>query len=386
MSTSSFDRWQSLTVGLYMSLVGYAVLAGIPVLSSSWVNLLNFTEVQVGRVAGADLGGLAFGAIIASALITHISRRLLVVASVTGAVAANCACIFCSDYTTTLILRFLAGSASGVFTGIAVATLGGRSSPTHAFNYLLFAFAFVQGAELYFLPKLSIQEIYLAFGISYLPVLLCLHWIPESKDRQDIAVQSPKNLDLDDTPKKPVLSLTLFLVAMAFTYINIGAYWTYIELAASDALLDSEWVSSLLVWASLASLLGCFVATVISDRLGVTRPLLLTLIIQGISVSVLALGISEPIFFVSLLSFNFLWIFIDVYQMGSIARFDPTGRFAALMPAAQGVGQMIGPNIAATVLAVNGGYGGVFIMCGCASIIAYLLYQSAFQRLSSRPS
>ena len=385
MSASSFDRWQSLTVGLYMSLVGYAVLAGIPVLSSSWNNLLHFTEVQVGRVAGADLGGLAVGAVVASALITRVPRRILVVAAVVGAVAANCACIFYSDYTTTLILRFLAGSASGVFTGIAVATLGGRSSPTHAFNYLLFAFAFVQGAELYFLPKLSMEGIYLAFGISYLPVLLCLHWVPEPTDEQDITVHSADTPDLNDTPENQALPLMLFLVAMAFTYINIGAYWTYIELAASDASLDSQWVSSLLVWASLASLLGCFVATVISDRLGVARPLLVTLIIQGTSVSMLALGINEPIFFASLFSFNFLWIFIDVYQMGSIARFDPTGRFAALMPAAQGAGQMIGPNIAATVLAFGGGYGGVFIMCGCASIIAYLLYQSAFQRLSSTP-
>lgn len=384
MSTSSFDRWQSLTVGLYMSLVGYAVLAGIPVLSSSWNSLLGYTEVQVGRVAGADLGGLAFGAVMASALITRVSRRVLVVISVMGAIAANFACIFYSDYAATLVLRFLAGSASGVFTGIAVATLGGRSSPTHAFNYLLFAFAFVQGAELYFLPKFSMEEIYLAFGVSYLPVLLCLHWIPESKEEQDITVQSGNTPDLDDTPEKPALPLILFLVAMALTYINIGAYWTYIELAASDALLDSKWVSSLLVWASLASLLGCFVATVISDRLGVARPLLVTLIIQGASVSMLALGINEPIFFISLFSFNFLWIFIDVYQMGSIARFDPSGRFAALMPAAQGAGQMIGPNAAATVLAFNGGYGGIFIMCGCASIIACVLYQSAFQRLSGR--
>jgi predicted MFS family arabinose efflux permease len=229
------------------------------------------------------------------------------------------------------------------------------------------------------------EGIYLAFGISYLPLLLCLHWVPEPTEEQDIAVHSVNTPDLGHTPENPALPLILFLIAMAFTYINIGAYWTYIELAASDASLDSEWVSSLLVWASLASLLGCFVATVISDRLGVARPLLVTLIIQGTSVSMLALGINEPIFFASLFSFNFLWIFIDVYQMGSIARFDPTGRFAALMPAAQGAGQMIGPNIAATVLAFEGGYGGVFIMCGCASIIAYLLYQTAFQRLSSTP-
>ena len=384
MSKSSFDRWQSLTVGLYMSLVGYAVLAGIPVLSSSWNNLLNFTEVQVGRVAGADLGGLAFGAVIASTLITQVSRRVLVVASVLGAVATNFACIFYSDYSTTLILRFLAGMASGVFTGVAVATLGGRSSPTHAFNYLLFAFAFVQGAELYFLPKLSMDGIYLAFGLSYLPILLCLHWIPEPEGPGKGIDPSDSDVSPSESASRPALSLTLFLVAMGFTYVNIGAYWTYIELAASSASLDSEWVSSLLVWASLASLLGCLLATVISDRVGVARPLLVTLIIQGTSVSMLALGINELIFFASLFSFNFLWIFIDVYQMGSIARFDPTGRFAALMPAAQGLGQMIGPNIAATILALNGGYAGIFIICGCASVIACSLYQTAFKRLRDK--
>ncbi len=39
-----------------MALVGYGVLVGIPVVSAAWVELLGFTEVQVGRVVGADLG------------------------------------------------------------------------------------------------------------------------------------------------------------------------------------------------------------------------------------------------------------------------------------------------------------------------------------------
>jgi len=39
-----------------MTLVGYAVLVGVPVISTAWVELLGFTEEQVGRVAGADRG------------------------------------------------------------------------------------------------------------------------------------------------------------------------------------------------------------------------------------------------------------------------------------------------------------------------------------------
>jgi hypothetical protein len=48
-----FDDWRSLTIGIYMALVGYAVMVGLPVISTSWVNNLGFTEEQVGRIAGA---------------------------------------------------------------------------------------------------------------------------------------------------------------------------------------------------------------------------------------------------------------------------------------------------------------------------------------------
>ena len=39
-----------------MALVGYGVLGGIPVISTAWIELLGFIDVQVGRVADADFG------------------------------------------------------------------------------------------------------------------------------------------------------------------------------------------------------------------------------------------------------------------------------------------------------------------------------------------
>ena len=116
-SGSSFDRWQSLAVGLYMSIAGYSVLAGIPVISSAWSKLLGFSEVQVGRVAGADLGGLSVGAVLAALLVARWDRRRLLLAAIAGVIAANLACVFVQGYAATLLLRFLAGSASGVVTG-----------------------------------------------------------------------------------------------------------------------------------------------------------------------------------------------------------------------------------------------------------------------------
>jgi MFS family permease len=108
-----FDGWRSVTIGIYMALAGYGVLVGIPVISTAWVSLLGFTEVQVGRVAGADLGGFSLGAVIASAFVARINRRLLVLGAAAVAIAANLLCMAMTSYEETLALRFLAGIGSG---------------------------------------------------------------------------------------------------------------------------------------------------------------------------------------------------------------------------------------------------------------------------------
>jgi len=379
---SAFDRRQSLAVGLYMSIVGYSVLAGIPVISTAWTTLLGFSETQVGRVAGADLGGLSAGAVLAALLVARWNRRVLLVAAVAGAIAANIACVYVQDYAGTLVLRFLAGTASGVVTGIAVATLGGRTKAARAFNYLLFSFAFVQAGEMYLLPRMSMEQIYLFFAISYLPVLFFLRSVPAQPDpvvSRTLATESAPVITRGEGV--PALIPWLCLLAMALTYVNIGAYWTYIELAAADAGLDGDWVGSVLIWVSFFAVLGCLVATVISDRFGLARPLLVTLLLHAATAAMLVSGIDEPRFFVSLYAFNFLWIFIDVYQMGSVANLDGNGRFASLMPAAQGLGQIVGPNIAASLLAFGAGYSGVFLMCAAASTAACAVYAMAYARL-----
>ncbi len=95
----------------------------------------------------------------------------------------------------------------------------------------------------------------------------------------------------------------------------------------------------------------------------------------------LANGITDTKFLASVFMFNFLWIFIDVYQMSTVANVDHSGRFASLMPAAQGLGQILGPNIAATILAFGLGYGAVFVMCACASLTGMLVYAFMYLRL-----
>jgi hypothetical protein len=185
----------------------------------------------------------------------------------------------------------------------------------------------------------------------------------------------------------PAYAPWLVLGAIVATYINIGAYWTYIELAAADRTIstaDGDWVGQVLVWSSFLSIVGCLFATITSNRFGLARPLLVTLVTHSIVVGMLVGGINNVNILVSVFMFNFLWIFVDVYQMATIANIDYSGRFASLMPAAQGLGQLIGPNAAATVLAYGFGYRGIFILCASATMTAMLLYATMYLRLLRR--
>jgi len=365
------DDWKSLIIALYMVLVGYGVLVGIPVISTAWVTKLGFTEVEVGRVAGMDLGGLAAGSVFTAWIIQKVNRRILVFFGIIIAVAANALCIRYVDYDTVLYLRFLSGFGSGIYTSVAVAVFGMSIRPALAYNLMLFSFAFSQALEMQVLPQLSMNGIYTAFIVCFLITIPFLGWLqsyPVSKNNDQTHAQPQRK------NKKLSLVPWVCLFAIFLTYINIGAYWTYIELAALDANTDADLVGSTLVWASFCSLLGCFIATLLSNRFGLIRPLLIALITMATGVGLLSFGITEPKFLMSVFTFNILWIFTDVYQMGSLANFDHGGRYSAYLPASQGLGQIVGPNLAASILSFNLGYESVFMMCWAAAMLAMVIY------------
>jgi predicted MFS family arabinose efflux permease len=361
-----------------MALLGYAVVVGIPVISSAWVNLLGFTEVEVGRVAGADLGGMSLGSLLAALFLNRINRRLIVLAGIILAVGANGLCMVYLEYDYVLWLRGIAGIGSGIYTSVALATLGGTARPARAFNMMLFAFAFTQAAEMQILPQMSMNGIYMLFISLYLISIPFLKWVPSKaahrEDQVELDVEEAENKHHFERKYMPAYVPWVCLAAIFFTYINIGTYWVYIELAAVNAGVNAEFVGNMLVWASFMSLCGCLVATLISDRLGLIRPLLVTLTVAAFSVGMMIGNVSEFNFVTSVFMFNFLWIFVDVYQMGAMSNYDPTGKHVALIPGAQGVGQIVGPNIAATLLSYELGYDSVFMFCAAASLIGMLIY------------
>ena len=72
-----------------MTLGGYSVLVALPAINGAWVEQLGFSEVQVNRVASADLLGLFIGAVMTSVLIKRWDRQRLTYLGIALAILAS---------------------------------------------------------------------------------------------------------------------------------------------------------------------------------------------------------------------------------------------------------------------------------------------------------
>ena len=374
--TNPFDERGPFLLSLFMTLVGYSVLVALPAINGAWVDQLGFSEVEVNRVASADLLGLFIGAVLTSALIKRRNRQRLTYLGIALAIIANALCTQYVDYETTLALRFIAGLGSGFYTAVAVAGLGAHSKPREAFNWMLLAFAVSQFLELQLIPHLSMNGIYMFFIATYVVTLPFVRLIPKtSPSVQSAAATQPTE---NDSETRPRLLAWVGIAAIVIAYINIGAYWSNIELAAESAGLDGNWAAQVIAWCVLLSFVGCFTAMWVLKRFDYDRPLLFTFVLMVVAVGLLAVQVTAALFVFSVAMFNFLWIFIDVYQMGGVSVADRSGSAAAFIPGAQGLGQTIGPFAASVMLDIGWGFDGVFILCALASATALLIYMAIY--------
>ena len=371
--TNPFDARGPFLLSLFMTLVGYSVLVALPAINGAWVDQLGFTDVQVNRVASADLLGLFIGAVLTSLLIRTWNRQRLTYLGIALAIAANGLCTQYVDYQMTLLLRFVAGLGAGFYTAVAVAGLGANSKPREAFNWMLLAFAVSQFLELQLIPHLTMNGIYVFFIATYVVTLPFVRLIPRS------APPAPASEPVA-TGQRPSLLAWVGIGAIVIAYVNIGAYWSNIELAAEAAGLDGDWAAQVIAWCVLLSFGGCFTAMWILKKFDYDRPLLFTFSLMVLAVGLLAVEFTAALFVFSVAMFNFLWIFIDVYQMGGVSVADRSGSAAAFIPGAQGLGQTAGPFAASVMLDLGWGFDGVFVLCALASAAALLVYTLIYLR------
>jgi predicted MFS family arabinose efflux permease len=146
---------------------------------------------------------------------------------------------------------------------------------------------------------------------------------------------------------RPVL---LALAGCFLFYVNIGAYWTYIERIGAAAGLGLSAVSNGLGFGTAASMLGVFFASWLGDRRGYLGPIAASAVGVLIAVALLLGRLHLTAYVVSAVVYGIVWNVSMTYQYGAVNVVDRSRRGVALAPAFHDAGGAVGPALAALVV------------------------------------
>ena len=395
-----YDQRSEIWSSIAVAIVGWAVFMGLPIMVGALVEFRGFTEEQVGYLASADLGGMFASSIIVSRYVAKMDRRFWVMVGIGIAIAADIFAIYSHNFGSMMAIRIVAGIGAGFCYSIALANLSATTEAARNFSLLIFALVAVNFFELYSLEIISdhwgVSGIFTTYIIINLICLMAWPFLPRGKF-SDPHVRRESEAEFSAAPGRvagngdsttpgfnlPLLG-SLCLAAITSFYVMVGAFWAYIERMGVTAGFDDNFIAAALSITTLLSLAGCLIAYRISRKNGQSKPLLAAPLL--IAVVLVWLGMQPVAFtFVAVLTiYQLLWNGVDIFQLGTISNIDHSGRFIALVPAAQGLGQTIGPSLAGYMVGLGFGYGAVMNICAAAALCTTLIYAFVYAELKRK--
>jgi len=315
----------------------------------------------------------------------RVDWRCYVGAALALSAAFNLLCAPFHSVVALCCLRFAAGFASGATYASSLTLLSRNAEPARGFSILILLQVLANAIVLALFPLLNVRwgpaGIFMAIAGVLLASLAVVPLLP----RRDSAakVQLPARATQHRSHFAVPLLPALCLMAVALFYVTIGSYWAYAERMGMGFGISMEEVHWLLSAGVLLSAAACLSARAVAHRIGQSRALLLALSMLATTLLIHGMVPTPTMFVVTLAVLQLCWNFIDIFQLGTLAILDPSGRAAALVPAAQGAALAAGPAAAGFVLRLGKGYTAVLLLAGFMSAMAAVIYAVVYRRYRS---
>ncbi len=377
------DSLVAIAAAVMISFVGNAVVMGMPLMVGALADFLHFSEQQVGWMASADLGGMFLASLFTAAVVSRVNRRHLATLGILVAIAANYLSTQFQAFDSLVMVRVMAGFGGGICYSTGIACLAITRKTGRNFSIMMFGLVLINAIELYTIPSLTgawgIDGIFLAFCVAF---ALCLGVIPLLYPHTPARPSVAQDADRDTSkPRLPTYLPLACLLAVSCFYITIGSFWAFIERAGVDAGLTDAFIANVLTLGNVFTLAGCVAAVWLSNRAGQSRVLMAALGGMAGVLGLLAVDIGATTFVIGTFGFCIAWLFTDIFQLGTLSHIDASGRYAALVPAAQGLAQTAAPAIAGFLLSRQLGYGAVMLLGAAGSLCALVIYAVVYARL-----
>ncbi|MEH6577663.1 MAG: MFS transporter [Amphritea sp.] len=338
-----------------------------------------FSEADLGLLAASDLLGMAIASVLGLFWVKRLPWRPVALVGLLAVIGGNLLCIGQNDFASLIALRLLAGLGAGSVVVLTFSIIARTSHPDRYTSFFIAFEVFSQAIAFTLMANIvttqGINSLYYLFaGLAAVGVLL-VAFVPhsgasEALDESGSAVTEPVGRSV----------LLLILAAMAIFFLAQSALWAFSERIGADAGLDAESIGNVLAITSLFAVAGALLAGWLDLRFGRVLPIAIAAIAQIVLLALFQGEMSLVHYAIVFGLFGFFWNLGIPYQVGVLVSHDKELRFAALIPAFQGIGLALGPAMAGAFLG-DGSYLPVNIIAG-AALLLYLVMIIPFARSS----
>ena len=365
---------RSMWAAISLAIGSVVPVLGMPIMVEGLQDHWRLSAPDAGYITAVDLAGVFVGSTLTSAWAVRVHWRRYLTVVLSLAALFNACCVLHPAPPLLAALRLGAGATSGAAYASSLALLSRERDTARAFSFMIFGQVVANAVILAVFPLIDDAVgpagMFAAVGAVLILTLAVSPLLPGRLPAAG-ARDSPRR---ETRPASVTFLAGLCLGAITFVYVAIGCYWAYAERMGVTVGISAAWVHRFLSAGVLLSALGCVAAFWVGRRLGQSKPLLGAL---GALAAVLLIdsGWQTPLMYVLTLgTLQLCWNFIDIFQLGTLSVVDPTGRAAALVPAAQGMALALGPAAGGLVLSFGKGYPTVLAMAGVSATLAAACY------------
>lgn len=348
----------------YFAALGALFFSVQPVILGAIAETLRFDEPSLGLVSSIGLFSSVLGLGSAYFWTAWVDRRVAIIFGLAVTTVASSAFFMVENFlAVTLTSALLGFGGAFVYAPILIA-LGQAPHPTKSFGIAVTVVVLVAGAVIFLVPTTLVPR----WGLGGLAGILCLAY--GSGFLLVRQVPRGKAVAVAASCRDSRRSLAwLGLAGGAVFFIGANASFAFFEVIGETIGVDNADVGTALAISLLCGAGGSAIAAVLGDRVSIARAMMVGVLGMLAYVSAMRLVGGVLGFYLGVIVFNVAWNFLLPYQMTVVAQADDSGRYVALIPAAQMIGGAIGPAVAGGLL-VSSGLDALYILLVATTVVA----------------
>jgi len=369
-----------LALGLPLTVIGASTFNILPLLTAAAADTLGFSERQAGFMSSAICIGSGVSSLVAGIWVRSVNWRRAALVSLGGMVAANGLSMMLHGYWAFVLMQGAAGFFAGATFCLAITAISDVQEPARSFGISSAMQVSYQVAALLAGPALlrwaGLNGVLVMLAV---PAALAMLFAPL------LPVQGRTVLEPDAKALLRPATLVALLGFGAF-FVNAGAFWTYVELIGLARGMSARVVANCVAAGVSAGMLGGGLASVLGERFGRLRPILVATALTVGAVLLLNGSFGAAAFVVAGMLYFFAWNYSYSYQLAMINEVDATGRGVAITQVFGFLGIAGGAAFAALFVTPGDYHAVTWVAIGavCLSTALYALSSSMHRHADAR--